>query len=210
MKFEVADGVYPPSEDTYLLLDAIEIESTESVLEVGCGAGLISMAAAKVAKSVVAIDLSLDAVRNTLRNLKANSVDKRSDVIQSDLLSALRPSTRFSVIAFNPPYLPKDGNETGTDHMFVGGKSGVELTERFIYQSIPHLEENGCIYVVVSSLADIERITDFMISQGLQVKAIAEATFFYETIQVLQGRAHGHLFMKALSTGEGSERDLHV
>ncbi|MHA2072276.1 MAG: HemK2/MTQ2 family protein methyltransferase [Candidatus Thorarchaeota archaeon] len=189
LKFEVDDGVYPPAEDTYLLLDAIELESADSFLEVGCGTGLISMAAAEVAKSVVATDVSLNAVRNTIGNMKLNSVDERSDVIQSDLLGALAHDARFSVIAFNPPYLPEDDSVTEMDHAFVGGSSGVELTERFILQAISHLERDGRIYIVVSSLADIERISDFMESQGLKVNSIAEAALFFESIRVLQGSA---------------------
>ncbi len=189
LKFEVDDGVYPPAEDTYLLLDAIELESADSFLEVGCGAGLISMAAAEVTKSVVAIDISLNAVRNTIGNMKLNSVGERSGVIQSDLLGALARDARFSVIAFNPPYLPEDDSVTELDHVFVGGNSGVELTERFILQAIPHLEKKGRIYIVVSSLADIERISDFMESQGLKVNSIAEAALFFESIRVLQGSA---------------------
>jgi release factor glutamine methyltransferase len=189
LKFEVDDGVYPPAEDTYLLLDAIELESTDSFLEVGCGAGLISMAAAEVAKSVVAIDISLNAVRNTIENMRLNSITERSGIIQSDLLGALARDARFSVIAFNPPYLPEDDSVTEMDHAFVGGGSGVELTERFILQAISHLERNGRIYIVVSSLADIERISDFMESQGLKVNSIAEASLFFESIRVLQGSA---------------------
>jgi release factor glutamine methyltransferase len=189
LKFEVDDGVYPPAEDTYLLLDAIELESADSFLEVGCGAGLIAMAAAGVAKRVVAIDISLNAVRNTIRNMRLNSVEELSGVIQSDLLSALAHDARFSAIALNPPYLPEDDSVTEMDHAFVGGSSGVELTERFILQAIPHLERNGRIYIVASSLADIERISDFMESEGLQVKVIAEEALFFESIRVLQGSA---------------------
>ncbi|MHA2355299.1 MAG: HemK2/MTQ2 family protein methyltransferase [Candidatus Thorarchaeota archaeon] len=189
MKFEVDDGVYPPSEDTYLLLGSIELGSADSFLEIGCGAGLISLAAARVCRNVVAIDVSLDAVMNTLRNMRINALDVRCTVIQSDLLSALRREARYSVIAFNPPYLPEDGDVTAMDFALVGGRSGVELTEKFISQAIPHLEEDGRIYVVVTTLADIERISDYMKSEGLQVEAIAEAAFFFESIQVLQGSA---------------------
>ncbi|MFX1602397.1 MAG: 50S ribosomal protein L11 methyltransferase [Promethearchaeota archaeon] len=83
--------VYPPSEDTYLLLGAIELGPRDSFLEVGCGSGLLSVAAAKTARRVVATDISLEAVRNTQENLIRNSLDHRCSVIQSDLLCAIDP-----------------------------------------------------------------------------------------------------------------------
>jgi release factor glutamine methyltransferase len=186
-KIKVNEGVYSPAEDTYLLLDAIELDRDDSFLEVGSGSGLISVVAAEVARRVVAIDLSLDAVRNTGRNMKSSPAVSRSSVIQSDLLGALGNDARFSVIAFNPPYLPENGFVTDMDHALVGGITGVELTETFILQAIQHLEKNGRIYIVVSSLADIERVSDFMESQGLHVSDKAEAKLFFESIRVLQG-----------------------
>ncbi|MFW9886619.1 MAG: HemK2/MTQ2 family protein methyltransferase [Candidatus Thorarchaeota archaeon] len=186
-KIEVNDGVYPPAEDTYLLLDALELKHDDAFLEIGSGSGLISVVAAEVARRVVAIDLSLEAVRNTGWNMKSNSVDGRSSVVQCDLLSALANDARFSVIAFNPPYLPQEGFVTDMDHALVGGIIGVELTERFILQAIRHLEKNGRIYIVVSSLADIKHVSDFMESQGLEVSDKAGTDLFFESIRVLQG-----------------------
>ncbi|MFX1416302.1 MAG: 50S ribosomal protein L11 methyltransferase, partial [Promethearchaeota archaeon] len=81
--------VYPPSEDTYLLLDAIELGPSDTFLEIGCGSGLLSVAAARIAQKVVATDISLRAIRNTKENLIRNALDHRCSVIQSDLLSAL-------------------------------------------------------------------------------------------------------------------------
>ena len=68
--FDVFDGVYPPAADTYLLLDTITIKPTDSVLDVGCGAGLATLVAASRALQVVSIDISLLAVRNTSENLR--------------------------------------------------------------------------------------------------------------------------------------------
>ncbi|MHA1943695.1 MAG: methyltransferase [Candidatus Thorarchaeota archaeon] len=67
--FTVFPDVYPPSGDTYLLLDSIQITSDDDFLEVGCGAGLITLKGAERARSAVSVDVSLDAVRNTKENL---------------------------------------------------------------------------------------------------------------------------------------------
>ncbi|MFX0045922.1 MAG: HemK2/MTQ2 family protein methyltransferase [Candidatus Hermodarchaeota archaeon] len=179
--------VYPPSEDTYLLLGAIELGPRDSFLEVGCGSGLLSVAAAKTARRVVATDISLEAVRNTQENLIRNSLDHRCSVIQSDLLCAIDPHSKFSVIAFNPPYLPKDEHTTDMDRALVGGVVGVEMTERFLHEAPAYLQSRGSVYVVASSLADVERVEAAMLKNGLRVERPATKRLFFETLQVLRG-----------------------
>ncbi len=183
----VFPGVYSPSEDTYLLLDSLEITPEEIFLEVGSGAGLVSLAAAKKAQTVVSIDCSLDAVRNTMENLTRNNLNNNCHVIESDLLDALNNSAKFSLIVFNPPYLPDDGEHTDLDHALVGGKTGAELTQRFITQAVNHLVLGGRILVVLSTLADRDSIQKLMIKCGLIVETVSEAPLFFEKIQVLKG-----------------------
>lgn len=183
----VFPGVYPPSEDTYLLLDSLDIRQEDSFLEIGCGTGFITINVARKTHSVVCIDISLDAVKNTFENLKRNNLSERCHIIQSDLLGALSPSVKFSLIVFNPPYLPEDQYVTELDHSFVGGETGIELTIRFINQAVEHLMEKGRIYVVVSNLANIDSIQRKMIDCGLDVALISEESMFFEKIQVLKG-----------------------
>ena len=179
--------VYPPSEDTYLLLEAIELGPSDSFLEIGCGSGLLSVAASKIAQRVVATDISLEAVRNTQGNLIRNSLDHQCSVIQSDLLSAIDPDSKFSVIAFNPPYLPKDEHTTDMDRALVGGKVGVEITETFLREIHLYLRNQGSVYVVATSLADVERVETAMLKNGLCVERPATKKLFFETLQVLRG-----------------------
>ena len=183
----VFSSVYPPSEDTYLLLDAIEFRPDDLFLEVGCGAGLITLAAAKRTRSVVGIDSSLEAVQNTLENLRRNDLYHNYHIIESDLLGAIAPAVKFSLIVFNPPYLPQDDEHTDLDHSLVGGQMGTELTKRFIRQAVEHLESEGRMFVVVSSLADIDSIRKTMIECGLEVELVSEKPLFFEKIQVLRG-----------------------
>ncbi|UCH04705.1 MAG: methyltransferase [Candidatus Thorarchaeota archaeon] len=179
--------VYPPSDDTYLLLDAIELGPSDSFLEIGCGSGLLSVAAARTSRRVVATDISLEAVRNTRENLIRNSLDHRCSVIQSDLLSAIDPNSKFSIIAFNPPYLPKDEHTSDMDRALVGGTVGVEMTERFLSEVSSYLESQGSVYVVASSLADLERVEAAMLKNGLRVERTATKRLFFEILQVLRG-----------------------
>ena len=72
MKISFCDGVYEPSEDTFLLRDALEKESwngTESVLEVGCGTGIVSIFLCKRVKEVFSLDINMRAVSCTKQNM---------------------------------------------------------------------------------------------------------------------------------------------
>jgi len=183
----VFPGVYPPSEDTYLLLDALDIRDDDSFLEVGCGTGFISVTVARRINNAVCIDTSLDAVLNTQENLRRNNLHRKCHVIESDLLDALSPSAKFSLIVFNPPYLPDDDEDTDLDHALVGGETGVEITQRFIEQAIEHLTSEGRVYVVVSSLANIDSIFQTMVKHRLTIDTVSEEPMFFEKIQVLRG-----------------------
>ncbi len=183
----VFPGVYPPSEDTYLLLDSLEIKPGDVFLEVGSGAGLITLAAARTARFIVSIDCSFDAVNNTIENLRRNNLYNNCHVIESDLLDALSQSAKFSLIVFNPPYLPEDGERTDLDHALIGGETGTELTQRFVMQAMKHLISGGRILVVLSTLADKDSIQKIMIKCGLEVETVSERSLFFEKIQVLRG-----------------------
>jgi HemK-related putative methylase len=185
--FTVFPDVYPPSGDTYLLLDAIHVTSEDDFLEVGCGAGMVTLKGARNARSVVSIDVSLDAVRNTRENLRRNGLDGKCAVFQTDLLTSFKLSTKFSIVVFNPPYLPEDDMSTGLDHALIGGQTGSEVTKRFIPQVVKHLAEGGNVYVVVSTLADRDAIQKTMEGCRLDVEMVSEEPMFFEKIQVLRG-----------------------
>jgi release factor glutamine methyltransferase len=190
LDFRVDSGVYAPAEDTYLLIDAIDLDRDDVFLDVGCGAGLLTLGAARIARRVVATDISLEAARNTLRNLERNGLEHPCSVMQSDLLGSIPPAALFSVIAFNPPYLPYDGTSTEMDHALLGGVKGTELTERFIQQAVPHLQRGGSVFVVSSSLANIKDLRNVMVNCGLHTEIVASVSIFFEKIQVLEGTQH--------------------
>jgi len=190
--FDVFDGVYPPAADTYLLLDTITIEPTDSVLDVGCGAGLATLVAASRALRVVSIDISLLAVRNTSENLRKNGLGHNVTIVQSDLFIGLSNAAKFSMIMFNPPYLPEDDMNTEMDHALVGGKDGSELTQRFVSEASSHITEDGILYVIVSTLEDTDAIIRTFNEHNFQVEQVNETPLFFEKIQVLKGVFKGH------------------
>lgn len=183
----VSPETYPPSEDTYLLLDAVEATPDDTMLEMGCGSGYITVNLCSKVRRVVAIDIQLEAVKDTTGNLNLNGIGSNCSIIQSDLFQALHKSAKFSIIVFNPPYLPREEEQTALDPALVGGSEGVELTHSFLIRCLPHLETKGSLYVVASSLASIEYLERVMVGLGLDPVRVLEKSFFFEKLVVLKG-----------------------
>lgn len=75
---------------TIMSIQALEnaINGNEEVIDVGCGTGVLSIAAAKLgANKVLALDLDEIAVKSAKLNIELNQVDNKIDVKQNNLLS---------------------------------------------------------------------------------------------------------------------------
>ena len=177
--------VYPPSEDSFLLEAEIKkyIESLSEkeksklkVLDMGSGSGIQAKAALKAgAKSVLAADIN----QESIKKLK----DEGIKALKSNLFSSIRG--KFGVIAFNPPYLPEDKRESGESRLATtGGKKGDEIVIRFLKQAKNHLEKDGIILLVLSSLTPRKRILQLLKENKLSHRVISSEKFFFETLEV--------------------------
>lgn len=126
VELEIPKGVHPPPPSSVNLARLLDIQPGEEVLDLGCGSGLLSVAAAKLgAKRVVATDLDPRALEATVRNALHNGVNQRVEVRSGSWYEAVRESERFDVIILTPPqtpgphpFGPKYGGPDGTRHLF--------------------------------------------------------------------------------------------
>ena len=149
IKIESDKGVYPPSEDSYLLLQCLDI-GKERMLEIGTGTGIIALHAAKIGADVTAVDKNRKAVKNALRNAEKNHIEITFK--ESDLFSNV--DGRFDVIVFNPPYLPSEEMKEAWE----GGREGIEIAKRFLSEASRHLNPGGRIYILLSTLGNIDKL----------------------------------------------------
>jgi release factor glutamine methyltransferase len=152
------EPIYPPREDSALLLPFARVRARVRLLEIGAGAGLAALAAARRGARVVATDLNPHALRR-LRSV-ALAEGLPIEVVRTDVARGLG---RFDRVLANPPYLPTRREERDPDPWqnlaLDGGPDGCRLLARIVRSLPEHLAPFGEAYLVVSSLQDARRLT---------------------------------------------------
>jgi release factor glutamine methyltransferase len=183
------DEVYPPAEDTFILLKAAfsEARPEDRVLEIGCGSGLISQELRPRVSRLLATDINPHAVRAA----RAKGVE----AIRADLFAGIKG--RFDLVLFNAPYLPTQPEErTGRwiDRALDGGENGRETVDRFIADLSGHLRPGGRALLLISSLTGLAEVQEAAASAGLSAEIVAEEGCFFERLYVLRLATIGSSF----------------
>jgi len=167
LRVKVCEDVYPPSEDTYLLLDGVKVIEGCTVIEVGSGLGLAALKLAKRGAFTVASDIDPKSARCAKLNAWRNGLRPLIDVVTCDLLTSFRKES-FEGIAFNPPYLPVEGE---SPH-WSGGSTGREVVYRFIEDAGAKLKKGGCLLLIHSTLSGVEEVMDKLRTEGFNPHVI--------------------------------------
>lgn len=166
-RLTVCRDVYPPSEDTYLLLDGVSSRRMDVALEVGSGTGIAALKMAGNSSFVVASDIDPKAAYCTKLNARKNGLSSIIDVVVGDLLSPFRDCS-FDLIAFNPPYLPTEDK----DVRWSGGPSGREVLDRFIDEVHSRLKGGGVLLLVQSTLSGVGETLGRLRSKGMRADVV--------------------------------------
>jgi len=182
--------VYSPSDDSFLLLNTVEVSPEERLLEMGCGTGLVALHAAKLGAVVTAADINPLAVECTKRNASKNEL--RVEVVRSDLFEKV--SGNFDIIAFNPPYLPQERTSTSwLELSWAGGGTGSEVAVRFLDEAWRHLAPGGRIYIILSSLGGLMTVLKSAKSR-YDAEMLAEKHMFFESVYAYRLRLRSSQF----------------
>ena len=169
--------IYQPAEDSYFfanfLKKHLKNNKTNSYLDMGTGSGILSETISKFLdkKNILAADINPKAIKILKqKNFKA---------IKSNLFEKIK--TKFDLITFNAPYLPRDPREPKDSQVATtGGKRGDEISLKFLKQAKKHLNKNGKILLLISSLTPMDKIKKF------KPKTLARKKIFMEELLVLQ------------------------
>jgi len=188
--FLVDEKVYEPAEDTFLLAENLKVEEKEVVLDMGTGCGILAVLAAKKAKKVVATDINPHAIKCAEKNAKMNGVEEKIEFRLGNLFQPIRPDETFSLILFNPPYLPSEPYEERSwiGRAWAGGPSGRKAIDRFIMGAPEFLTIHGRILLVQSSLSDIDKTLEKFNETGFKARIVAEVRFLFERIVLVEAK----------------------
>ncbi|HBM17555.1 MAG TPA: peptide chain release factor N(5)-glutamine methyltransferase [Lentisphaeria bacterium] len=155
LKLEVGSGVLIPRPETEKIVDmaAEFIFPNTKILDIGTGSGAIALSVGKEFQHsrVLGVDISEKALTYAERNKKLNGIPNVEFRI-NDLCAGLGENS-FDIILANLPYIPysnyqnleRDVKDFEPELALTPGKSGLELIEKLILQSISVLKPNGVI-----------------------------------------------------------------
>jgi release factor glutamine methyltransferase len=169
--------MYIPSDDSFLLADAVKSYHGKRALEVGAGSCVVAGVLRINFPFVVACDINLGVLnycRSRYPDLMLVCCD-RAEVF----------AKKFDLIVANPPYLPGD---TVKDEAVFGGPLGVEQTIMFAESIAPLISENGAMLLVASSLSDLSLLKEQLYCLKLKTRIVAEKRLFFETISVIEAK----------------------
>lgn len=181
--------VYEPAEDTFLLVENLDIKRKDEVLEIGTGTGLITIIAAQNSRRVVATDINEHAIKCALKNTIANRT-YNVELREGNLFEPVA-GEKFDLILFNTPYLPTDEDEKIDGELnaaFDGGLEGRETIDQFIEQVKDYLKEEGRVQLVQSSLSDNDKTISKLEESGFDTEITAREKCFFEEIVVITGK----------------------
>lgn len=175
--------VYLPAEDSYLLRTWVEEFAKGTVLDIGTGTGIQAIAASKNAAKVIAVDLNPNALEYAKHQAEVMDITN-IEFRQSDLFSAVKPSEKFDMIVFNPPYLPEHPYDKEIDT--TGGKHGYETIFLFLEQAKNHLKPLGKILMIFSSFSKPEKILEKARSLGYKFSLLQKKHISFEDLFVYE------------------------
>lgn len=180
------EHVFPPSEHgTKSFLNYIQIESGEKVIDIGTGAGILAITAAKAGAEVYATDIQSVAIKLTKKNATLNKVNVHASVGE---YFASFIEEDFDVIIANLPQEiipPAYSKEIGDlQETISGGEKGNEVLLPFLDILATKMKKNTrayiLVYTVTNYLESLNKISQLFDAKLINTEVVGTKHFVAE------------------------------
>jgi release factor glutamine methyltransferase len=164
-----------PKFGSLLLARHLPLQSDDMVLDLGTGAGLIGVLAARRGHRVVATDVVEAYARCARANALLNGVGDLVEVGVGDLFAPVADRT-FDLIAANPPEMPTPPDRAWDDslaRMDNGGPDGWAVLDRIIQDAPAYLTPRGRVVFTLFGFLGTERALEKLRAAGLVPRVLA-------------------------------------
>ena len=158
----LGQGVFHPSHTSRNIAEALEIAPGDTVIDVGCGSGVLSFVAARLgAKRVIGTDLSEEAIQVARENAVRLGLQDQVEFRSGNLLDPVR-GEQADVIIGDVSGIPDEiGRLAGWfPDGRAGGPTGVELPLQMIESIGDTLAPGGRLYLPTGTIQDERRIIE--------------------------------------------------
>lgn len=154
--------VFAPSSTSVVLADALEIGPGETVIDVGCGSGVLSFVAARLgAGRVYGCDASPDAVDAARANARALGLEDRVEFRAGNLLEPVRDVSADVVIGDVSGIPDPIAELTGWfPDGRSGGPTGAELPTAMLHDLGDSLAPGGRLYLPTGTIQAESRVLE--------------------------------------------------
>jgi release factor glutamine methyltransferase len=164
---------YPPSEDTFFIVDNIENEKGNFALDVGSGSGYLTKLLSENFSFVVGTDINCEVLKHQTYKTKNLICCNGSDALK----------IKFDFIVCNLPYLATD---TIIDIATDGGEEGFEIPKKIFDSVINNMAENGKFIFITSSLSNYQKLIEYAQKLGLKTRIMAKKKLFFEELILVE------------------------
>ncbi|HLG23771.1 MAG TPA: methyltransferase [Candidatus Nanoarchaeia archaeon] len=162
-EFYTSSGIFSKDKvdsGTMLLAKSMMVSKNSDVLDIGCGIGILGIAAAKLFRANVQMtDINQRAVMLAKKNIRLNNVD--GEIFCGELYEKIKKND-FDCVLSNPPH-----------------NAGKEVCFRIIEGAFEHLKKNGTLQLVARRNKGGESLSKKMEEVFGNVTAIAKQSGYW-------------------------------
>ena len=156
----------------------------KSLLEIGCGSGLLSLVAAKAGAHVTAVDINPAAIACARANARNNHLDV--EVIHSDVFQSLKQHA-YDILIINPPFFEGKAKEDSSYAWYCGPDY---YFFRQFSEGLPfYTHQQTKIWMILSEVCALDPIQEIALQFNYKMKLVDQEKTLFENFLIFEWQA---------------------